>query len=85
MTRYYITWIEGLSCRKGEKILDLTSTGVSYTTLMTSALRIRECDIHRMKHYLKRHGISEWVLNSPNTFIETSYVPKGTLYKFPQI
>jgi hypothetical protein len=52
---------------------------------MTKAMRIRDIDVHRMKHYMKLHGIAEWVLDSPNTFVKTSYVPKGTLYKFPQI
>lgn len=82
--RYYIIWIEGLEYLNGEKVKTLTDTGFSYTTKMTESLRIRECDIERMKHYMKRHGIADWVINSSNTFIKTNYVPKGTLYKFPQ-
>lgn len=82
--KYYIIWVEGWGYKDGEKVKALTDTGVSYTTLMTEAMRIRECDIHRMKHYMKRHGFTDWVINE-KTFIPTSYAPKGTLYKFPQI
>lgn len=84
-TQYYIVWIEGLEVRDGEKVNRLTDTGLDYTTHMTKAMRIRDIDVHRMKHYMKRHGIAQWVLDSPNTFVKTSYLPKGTLYKFPQI
>lgn len=85
--KYFIVWIEGLECRTGEKVKALTDTGVSYTTLMTKAMRIREKDIHRMKDYMKRHGFADWVINETGsrTFIPTSYAPKGTLYKFPQL
>jgi hypothetical protein len=76
---YYIIWVEGLSCRTGEKVNDLTDTGVDYTTSMTKALRIRKEDYNYMEHYLKRHGIRN------ATYIITSYAPKGTLYKFPPI
>ena len=82
---YFIIWIEGLDVKSGEKVSSLTDFGVSYTNLMTNAMRIRECDIHRMKAYLKRHGFADWVINGSNTFIKTNYIPKGTLYKFPQI
>ena len=81
--KYYIIWIEGLEYKDGEKVKALTNTGVSYTTRMMDAMRIRECDIPDMKDYMERHGIADWVINSHNTFIRTSYVPKGTLYKFP--
>lgn len=85
--KYYIIWIEGLEYRDGEKVKALTDTGFSYTTLMTKAMRIRECDIHRLKDYMKRHGIADWVINETGsrTFIPTSYAPKGTLYKFTQL
>ncbi len=82
--QHYIVWIEGLEAKTGEKIKALTDTGVSYTCRMMDAMRIRQCDIHRMKDYMKRHGFAEWCING-NTFIKTSYVPAGTLYKFPQI
>lgn len=84
-TQYYIVWVEGFELRRGDKIKSLNDTGVNYTAFMTSAMRIRECDIHYMKDYMKRHGFAQWCIDSPNTFIKTSYVPKGTLYKFPQI
>ena len=82
--KYYIIWIEGFGYKSGEKVKALTDTGVSYTTKMTNAMRIREKDIHNMKHYMKRHGFADWVINesSSRTFIPTSYAPKGTLYKF---
>jgi hypothetical protein len=85
--KYFIIWIEGLEYRDGEKVKTLTDTGVSYTTKMTEAMRIRECDIHHMKDYMKRHGFASWCINETGsrTFIPTSYAPKGTLYKFPQI
>lgn len=85
--KYFIIWIEGFEYKGGEKVKSLTHTGFSYTTKMTEAMRIRECDIHYMKDYMKRHGIAEWVINEKQsrTFIPTSYAPKGTLYKFPQI
>jgi hypothetical protein len=84
-TRYYIIWIEGLSARYGEKVRSLSNTSFNYTTRMTDSMRIRECDIHYMKDYMRRHGIAQWVIDSNQTFIKTNYVPKGTLYKFPQI
>lgn len=85
--KYFIIWVEGFEYTNGEKVKGLTSTGLSYTTLMTKAMRIREGDIGYMKDYMKRHGIADWVINetSSRTFIPTSYAPKGTLYKFPQI
>ena len=77
--QYYIIWVEGLSCKKGEKVSELTDTGVDYTTSMTKAMRIRKDDYRYMEYYLNRHGIRG------ATFVTTSYAPKGTLYKFPQI
>jgi hypothetical protein len=79
--KYYIVWIEGFGYKDGEKVKSLTDTGFSYTTKMTEAIRIREKDIPFMLDYMKRHGIADWVINSPNTFIRTSYVPKGSLLK----
>jgi hypothetical protein len=81
--KYYIIWIEGLEYKDGEKVKGLTDTSFSYTTRMGNSMRIRECDIPKMKDYMREHNIAEWVINSHNTFIRTSYVPKGTLYKFP--
>jgi len=84
-SKYYIIWIEGFEPKAGEKVKTLSNTSFDYTTKMMDAMRIRECDIPNMKHYMKRHGIADWVIESNNTFIRTSYVPKGTLYKFPNI
>ena len=78
---YYIVWIEGLGYKDGEKVKSLTDTGFSYTTKMMEALRIRQKDIPFMLDYMKRHGIADWVINSPTTFIATSYIPKGSLLK----
>ena len=82
--KYYIIWIEGLEYKGGEKIKSITDKGFTYTLDMTKALRIRERDIPLMKNLMKRFGIADWVINesSNRTFIPTSYVPKGTLYKF---
>lgn len=83
--KYYIIWIEGFDYKGGEKIKSLNSTGVTYTSKMMDSMRIRQCDIHYMKDYMKRHGFADWCINGNYTFMKTSYVPKGTLYKFPQI
>jgi hypothetical protein len=79
--KYYIVWIEGFHYKDGEKVKSLTDTGFSYTTKMMDALRVKEKDIPFMLDYMKRHGIADWVINSPNTFIATSYVPKASLLK----
>ena len=84
-TKYYVVWIEGLDVKTGEKVKRLTDTGFELTTKMGDAMRIRDCDIHYMKDYMKRHGVADFVVNGNYTFIKTSYVPKGTLYKFHQI
>jgi len=78
-TEYYIVWVEGLSSKRGEKIHRLTASGVEYTTRMLEAMRIRKEDKRYMEHYLNRHGISG------ATYVNTTYAPKGTVYKFPQI
>jgi hypothetical protein len=83
--KYYIVWIEGLEPRDGEKIKSLTDFGIKYTTKMTQAMRVKEDDIPFMKDYMKRHGIASWVIDSPNTFIRTSYVPKGTLLRAARV
>ena len=76
---YYIVWVDGLTSKTGEKVSRLTASGVEYTTRMTSAMRIRKDDKRYMEDYLYRHGISG------ATYVSTSYAPKGTVYKFPQI
>jgi len=72
---YYVVWVEGLSSKRGEKILRLTNYGVEYTTRMTSAMRIRKDDKRYMEHYLNTHGIRG------ATYVNTTYAPKRTLYK----
>ena len=78
-SKYYIIWIEGFEYKSGEKVKDFTNTGFSYTTKMTESKRIKAEDIPSVRDYMKRHGVASWVIDSPNTFIRTSYVPKGTL------
>ena len=83
--KYYIIWVEGFEYFNGEKVKQLTNTGFSYTTKMTEALRIKQKDIGEMMHYMKRHGIADWVIDSPNTFIPTSYAPAGTLLNLKRV
>jgi hypothetical protein len=78
MKKYFIVWIEGLEYFDGEKIKSFTDTGVNYTTKMTEAIRVKKDGIPEVKAYLKRHGFADWVING-NTFIGTSYAPKGTI------
>jgi hypothetical protein len=76
---YYIVWIEGLSWKEGEKIKSIDHNGsIEYTTKMTEALRIKPEDVHVFKHWLKRHGIANWTLES--AFVRTSYAPKDSIY-----
>ena len=83
--KFFIIWIEGLTPKTGEKIKSFTNTGVDYTLKMTEAVRVKEDDIPTVIAYLKRHGFADWVLTSPNTFIRTSYVPKGTLLNLKKV
>lgn len=78
-SKYYYIWIEGWCPRYGEKVKQLTDTGFSYTTKITDSLRVKADDIPAVKDYMKRHGIAQWVIDSPTTFVATSYIPKGTL------
>ena len=80
--KFFIMWIEGLTVRAGEKIFSLSDSQPRYTFSMVEAMRIREKDIPAMKSWMIEQEFASWVIDSPNTFIETSYVPKGTLYKF---
>ena len=80
-THYYIVWIEGLSYKRGEKIKSLGLYGnIEYTTKMTEAMRIKEEAIPQMKHFLKRHGISDWALE--NAFVRVDYAPAGTILSY---
>jgi len=79
---YYIIWIEGMCAKRGEKIRRFSNSGIDYTLKMTKAMRILSKDIPAMKEKLTEMGIADWVINSGNTFVKTSYVPKGTLFNF---
>jgi len=81
---YFIVWIEGWDVFHGEKVKSFTNTGVDYTTKMTEAIRVKSDDIPEVKAYLKRHGFADWVING-NTFIGTSYAPKGTILNLKRI
>ena len=80
-SKYYIVWIEGFSARGGEKLLTLDANDHTYTTKMTEALRVKHENIGHVKELLEKQQIADWVLESPNTFVPTSYAPKGTIFK----
>lgn len=76
---YYIIWIEGIEYFNGEKIKSMHNKSIQYTTKMTEAMRIRKEDKEEMKSILLNMGIAKWVVEG-NSFIPTSYCPKGCLY-----
>ena len=78
---FYYIWVEGLSAEDGEKISAVTENGFEYSTNITESIRIKKADKERFKELMRENGIADWVING-NTFIPTSYAPKGTLYKF---
>jgi hypothetical protein len=78
-TKYYFIWIEGFSPRNGELVKQLTDYGYDVTNKITEALRVKEQDLPYIKHYLKRHGVADWVLNNSDSFVRTNYIPSGTL------
>jgi len=80
-TRYYFIWIEGFSPRNGELVKQLTNNGYDVTNKITEALRVKEEDLSDIKEYLSRHGVADWVLDNPDSFVRTNYVPSGTLFK----
>jgi hypothetical protein len=43
-------------------------------------MRVKPGDIHIIKAYLKRHGVSNWCLESAETFQPISYAPAGTIF-----
>ncbi len=84
--KYFILWIEGIGVKSGEKVKrfyrDANNTlCIEYTTKMMEALRVRmdSNDVIHIGKLLKEAGVAQWVLDSPNTFIPTSYAPKGTI------
>lgn len=80
---YYIVHIEGIDYRTGDKIKSFDSDGnIVYTHKMTKAMRITEEDIPKMREKLRRINIADWVVDSLNTFIQTHYAPKSTIFKF---
>ncbi len=80
-TQYYIVWIEGFHFFRGEKIKSIDHHGnIEYTTKMTEAMRVKEKDVIKLKHFLKRHGISDWTLES--AFVRVSYAPAGTILSY---
>lgn len=81
MTKYYFIWIEGFSPRNGELVKGLTDYGYDVTNKITEALRVKEQDLPHIKHYLKRHGVADWVLDNSDSFVRTNYVPSGTLLR----
>lgn len=78
-TKYYFIWVEGFSPRNGELVKQLTDTGYDVTNKITEALRVKEQDLPAIKDYLSRHGVADWVLDNPNSFVRTNYAPSGTL------
>lgn len=78
--KYYIVWVEGLEYKTGEKIKCFNNKGETvYTCRMMNAMRVKEKDIPLVKSMMKDAGVSDWVIDSPNTFIRTSYVPKTAI------
>ena len=79
---YVIVWIEGFTPKTGDKVKSFGKDGrIIYTHRMTEAMRILPKDIPAMRRKLERIGITDWVVNSDNTFVKTHYAPKGTLYR----
>lgn len=80
-TQYYIVWIEGFHYKRGEKIKSIGRYGnIEYTTKMTEAMRVKEKDVAELKHFLKRHGVSNWTLE--NAFVMVGYAPVGTILPY---
>lgn len=82
---YYYVWIEGMSPRSGEYVQSLTDTGYDVTRKISEALRVKKEDIPTLKQYLSRHGVADWVLDNPMSFVRTSYALSGTLLDLKRI
>ena len=78
-TQYFYIWIEGISPQNGELVSKLTNCGYDITCKITEAMRVKHEDLTAIKHYLKRHGVADWVLDNPASFVRTNYAPAGTL------
>lgn len=83
--KYYYVWIEGFSPRNGELLGQLTSTGYDVTNKITEALRVKEQDLGAIKDYLLRHGVADWVIDNPSSFVRTNYAPAGTVLNLNKI
>lgn len=77
--KYYYIWIEGISPRNGELLKTLTNYGYDVTNKITEALRVKEDDLSYIKDYLSRHGVADWVLGNPESYVRTNYAPSGTI------
>jgi hypothetical protein len=78
--KYFIVWIEGIEPKGGEKIKHFRKDGsIEYTLDMMDAMRVKSKDIPNVKSKMETAGVANWVLEG-NTFIRTSYAPKGTIY-----
>ena len=79
--KYFFVWVEGFEPKNGEKIKHFRDDGsIEYTCEMMDAMRVRRKDITAVEEKMRRHGVADWVMDSQNTFIGTSYAPKGTIY-----
>lgn len=80
--KFFIIWVDGLG-RGREFIKEIVpDRGYTFTTLLTEAMRIEEKDIEVMKSWMKQFSFADWCIDSPDTFVRTSYAPKGTLFRF---
>ncbi len=78
--KYFIVWVEGIEPKGGEKIKHFRKDGsIEYTLDMMEAMRVKKKDIGAVKIAMKNAGVANWVLEG-NTFISTSYAPKGTIW-----
>jgi hypothetical protein len=78
---YYYVWIEGLSPKRGEKLKQFIDYDYTITTRMSDAMRVKPEHIHLVKGELKRLGVSDWCIESENTFVPIRYAPAGTIFR----
>ena len=78
--KYFYVWVEGIEPKGGEKIKRFNQDGsIEYTLNMLEAMRVRKKDVGAVKIAMRQAGVADWVLEG-NTFISTSYAPKGTIW-----
>lgn len=81
-TKYYYIWIEGFSPKRGEKVhCVLGNYDYKITTRMSDAMRVKPEHVHIMKDFLRRHGVADWCVDNPNTFVPINYAPAGTIFR----